>query len=996
MPPANATRTQATPRQPRSSSLSALSSHSSSPVADVAPASPSARHETPPFHTEEHDSTLDSPASTATARPIVNGTTLNGKEFTPEPKPSSFDPARDDSLSELEPSADEAGGHDDDAGESSEDEPLLSRSATSTPAPSNLASPSQSPAPKRRGRPPGSKNKQYRMPLPRSQRASLKAAASAAEDEDKRSPEPSGSNGGGSGSSTPAPARATRANVTLPPGYIWGVTSNRWPKKREKDDEGASLLSPTPAESRAGSVSSSVNGMMEHDGMEEQEEEEKPIGMEEGGKERVSADVAEDVPMKEETVEPVVSVAMSRETSLDEGSVTPARMPKGKGKGKGKGKRGKKELPEPIERAKRRKLDTLDEDAAERHAARESARLKFLDQLEDELRMVEERTHPLLELTYNRLREEKALKLEQLKRYHEERERELGRLMEARLTASWRQWADRKDRSRMDLYLENHSSLKSVIAEERIYPFFRDHPLFLNQHDLPPTGYYRGPQRDPAFVPREILHAGHYVEPPPLNPALGHNAWKLSAEEIEADLALFHEIEDEPLSPHSAALQPPPPVGMYTFPPPPYYYDTGAPLAPPVPPLAGPYLSAPGFPPPMGAMPPPHMAPYPSFYPGPPPPMHPSQALVSPDEKVFAPPTAHPAQPPPHPSFPSFGHQPACPPREAVPASFAQPSPPVKVIKSPKVLKSKPGQSAMNGLAANSAAPTSSGPPAGSSVTNGDLEGSLTPHSQTPYGSSMSLATGYVASASQPPSFSAYSALPKSPSRPPAMLPPSAYAAAPAVAGQIPPADNPRPPHQAGSLADPPRFSPPVSTSFAPTPNTSASAPPALAPYSFPPPLGSQKYSSNTPLAPFRQPLFPSSLPTPSSNAGSTSPSNGSSRISPNLAPPKLPSLSHPHRSPPRQSPRMSTALPPLFPPASVPGVTKTSPLLAPLGKTDASVPVGPATGLPLPSWLKPLNPPQGGGGSGANGAGQPKLPHEARPQHTGKVTSAGVKPYWG
>lgn len=55
--------------------------------------------------------------------------------------------------------------------------------------------------------------------------------------------------------------------------------------------------------------------------------------------------------------------------------------------------------------------------------------------------MVEERTHPLLELTYNRLREEKAQKLEQLKRYHEEREMELGRLMDARLTASWRQWA---------------------------------------------------------------------------------------------------------------------------------------------------------------------------------------------------------------------------------------------------------------------------------------------------------------------------------------------------------------------------------------------------------------------------------------------------------------------------------------------------------------------------------------------------------------------------
>ncbi|BGP28510.1 hypothetical protein JCM10296v2_000245 [Rhodotorula toruloides] len=965
--------------QPRSSSLSALSSHSSSPLADLAPASPSAdRHQTSPSHSaEEVDTTLDSPASTATARPAPNGAaTPNGKDFTPEPKASSFDPAREDSLSELEPSADEAAGHEDDGGESSEGEPLASRSATSTPAPSNLASPSQSPAPKRRGRPPGSKNKQYRMPLPRSQRASLKAAASFTEDDDRRSPEPSTSNGGGSGSSTPAPARATRANVTLPPGYIWGVTSNRWPKKREKDEEaGGMLTTPTPAESRASSVSAEVNGMVEQDGADEEEEEEKPLATaEEKGKERASEDVEEDVAMmKEETAEPVVSVAMSRETSLDEGSVTPVRTPKGKGKGKGKGKRGKKELPEPVERAKRRKLDILDKEAAERHAARESARLKFLDQLDDELRMVEERTHPLLELTYNRLREEKAQKLEQLKRYHEEREGELGRLMDARLTASWRQWADRKDRSRMDLYLENHSSLKSLIAEERIYPFFRDHPLFINQHDLPPTGYYRGPQRDPAFIPREILHAGHYVEPPPHNPALGHNAWKLSAEEIEADLALFHEIEDEPPFPHSASLQPPAPVGMYPFPPPPYYYDAGAPLASAAPPLANPYMTAPGYPP-MGAIPPPpHMAPYPPFYPGPPPPMHPSHPLVSPDEKLSATPATHPAQPPPHPSFPSFGHQPAGPPREVFPASFAQPSPPVKINKSPNVSKSKPAQSATNG-----AAPGGSGPPAAGRLTNGHHDGSLAPPSQNPYGASLALANGYVASASQPPSFSPYSAPPKSPSRPPAMSPPSTYAAPPPGAGQRPP-------------ADPPRSSPPSHPSFAPTPSTSANAPPALTPYPFPTPLASQKSSSNAPLAPLRQPLFPSSLPTPSSTPSSTSPSNGATRISPSLAPPKLPSLSHPHRSPPRQSPNMPTALPPLFPPASVPGATKTSPLLAPLGKADASVPVGPATGLPLPSWLKPLSPPQGGGGGGANGAGQPKLPHEAR-----AVNGAGGKPYWG
>lgn len=526
----------------------------------------------------------------------------------------------------------------------------------------------------------------------------------------------------------------------------------------------------------------------------------------------------------------------------------------------------------------------------------------------------------------------------------------------------------------MELYLENHSSLKSLIAEERIYPFFRDHPLFLNQHDLPPTGYYRGPQRDPAFVPREILHAGHYVEPPPLNPALGHNAWKLSPEEIEADLALFHEIEDEPPFPHSASLQPPPPIGMYPFPPPPYYYDPGIPLAPAVPSLAGPYMAAPGYPP-AGAMPPPHIAPYPSFYPGPPPAVHPSHPSVSSDEKTSVPPTAHQAQQshPPAPShFPSFGHQPLGVPREAVPASFAQPSPPVKINKSPKASKSKPVPPATKASA--------------NTKTNGHQETLSVLRGQAAHGSGMSPPNGFSSSATQPSPFSPYSAPPKSPKRAPAMSPPSTHAAPTTAPGQRPVADAAQVLPHADPELDPRRFSPPSAPPFASFPSMSASAPPAPAPYSFPPPPGPQRPSSIAPLAPARQSLFPTSLPTPGSTSGSASPSNGTTRISPSLAPPKLPSLSHPHRSPPRLSPNMPTALPPLFPPVSVPGMTKTSPLLAPLGKTDASVPVGPATGLPLPSWLKPLSP---------QGGGPPKLPHEARSQPGGPINGAGGKPYW-
>lgn len=236
--------------------------------------------------------------------------------------------------------------------------------------------------------------------------------------------------------------------------------------------------------------------------------------------------------------------------------------------------------------------------------AREAARVKFLDQLDAELDQVEDRSHPLLDIAYQRLREEKADRLERLRRYQDEREKELELMLDKRLQASWRQWAvrvpllapffgrrvdclskrsqDQKDALRMKLYLENHTSLKELVAEEKVFPFFRDHPLFVNNHDLPPTSYYRGPQRDPAFQPREILHAGHYVEPPPLNPALTHESWQLAPEEIEADLALFYDIEDEPFyaPPPPAPVPSAPSVGMFPYAHPPFYYD---PLAAPPP-----------------------------------------------------------------------------------------------------------------------------------------------------------------------------------------------------------------------------------------------------------------------------------------------------------------------------------------------------------------------------------------------------------------------------
>lgn len=93
--------------------------------------------------------------------------------------------------------------------------------------------------------------------------------------------------------------------------------------------------------------------------------------------------------------------------------------------------------------AKRRRLDGLDKETAERYAAREAARARFLADLEAEMHLAEEETHPLIDYTYGRLQDEKKQKLKQLRRYQEEREEQLARSLESARRANWANWSVR-------------------------------------------------------------------------------------------------------------------------------------------------------------------------------------------------------------------------------------------------------------------------------------------------------------------------------------------------------------------------------------------------------------------------------------------------------------------------------------------------------------------------------------------------------------------------
>lgn len=350
----------ASEERPRSSSLSAISSRASSP--EDAPA-----HLLIPmlpfFSRVENDSL--SPLSDDTAR----GTSRRAEaEPALEPEQSPSTPVQNnlpelnmhDSLSELESSDDDA--------------PLAVRarqggsasgsrslSTNSTPAPPGTEnSGSLSPAPKRRGRPPGSKSRQARQSAPaRTQRGGHTSRPGALASPSRMSSSESATPAPGS-----APARATRANVTLPPGYIWGVTSSRWPRKpkkgeEEEDHEADELesevdelesdsLAEQPQETATSELVQEEAPLPEPEDAvlepapKEEERDETPAGE--------SAETQAAVILQALEVEMPQSEVMSREPS-HEGSVdSSAIATTPKSKGKGKGKRGKKALPEPVER----------------------------------------------------------------------------------------------------------------------------------------------------------------------------------------------------------------------------------------------------------------------------------------------------------------------------------------------------------------------------------------------------------------------------------------------------------------------------------------------------------------------------------------------------------------------------------------------------------------------------------------------------------------------
>lgn len=81
------------------------------------------------------------------------------------------------------------------------------------------------------------------------------------------------------------------------------------------------------------------------------------------------------------------------------------------------------------------------------------------------MQLVEQHTHPLLDLTYRRLQEEKKQKLAQLRRYQEEREQQLARSLEAANRANWDNWSVRGD-----VISSSVNAMKTVETEPSFKP----------------------------------------------------------------------------------------------------------------------------------------------------------------------------------------------------------------------------------------------------------------------------------------------------------------------------------------------------------------------------------------------------------------------------------------------------------------------------------------------------------------------------------------------
>ncbi|KAL8284120.1 hypothetical protein RQP46_004869 [Phenoliferia psychrophenolica] len=397
--------------------------------------------------------------------------------------------------------------------------------------------------------------------------------------------------------------RATRATVTLPPGYIEGVKSARMtrprsasstpvpratpqataePEELEPDIQPSPASQPSPQPAPPPQYQpQAIKGRKGFKGKE------KEVVKEE--EELVEVELATVVKEEDEVVSPP-------EPQTREGTPREATPAKEKGtpmKEKGKDRAFTYEPERTL--SKRRKVDA---EALARSVERAAAKVVLLEQLETEAQKVRDATHPLIDITYTRLEAEKTLRLEQLAKSLEQQERDYDKILHADSQSVWRQWADAKDTLRTDMYLDNQEQLKQLIYEEKAYPFLRDHPLLVNTHGLPPVPFYRGPLSSAAAVvypPRTDVYTGHTLEPPPFNHAIDHSAWALSANEIEDDMATLADYSAKASAPVPAP--PPPPPSRY--PANPYSFYEGQQGAPPQPVANGyrPYAAHPFYPP---------------------------------------------------------------------------------------------------------------------------------------------------------------------------------------------------------------------------------------------------------------------------------------------------------------------------------------------------------------------------------------------------------------
>ncbi|KAM0793343.1 hypothetical protein ACM66B_000798 [Microbotryomycetes sp. NB124-2] len=481
-----------------------------------------------------------------------------------------------------------------------------------------------------------------------------------------------------SGNGASVAPRATRANVTLPPGYIEGVTGSRWPRVNNKqtvtDSEDRS-----EAESKTRDNDNDVGDVEATEASENEDAPMSNIVIEpptdaetDAGSEMTPRITPKDTPKSSRANSPLTDLTPEPVTDSDRPATTSGGRG-GRGGHGGRGRKGRKgmtkaekaakekELREKEKReqdnsnraerlmSKRRKMEHLTVEQVEARNVARSRYLKDLDRHEEE---IHEGTHPLIEQAKAMLDQERIFRLSNLAKIMARREHEFEQLYEAAVEQEWRQWETQKDSTRMVMYFENHFAMRRLLNEEKAYPFLCDHPLLSNSFGVPLAPYYRAPvlESDSAYVPRAVIHAGHYLEPPPLNPALDHSGWKLPASDIESDLALLRDYDGDYVPP--PPLPPQTVMPLYGYPSPEVLYQAGY--------QSGPYGSAPpaqpyyepARPAPAsngGLVPPNHAASYPPYSA----PSQPSQAAAA---SQAASPYQHMAFPAVHPPRPSAAY----------------------------------------------------------------------------------------------------------------------------------------------------------------------------------------------------------------------------------------------------------------------------------------------------------------------------------------------------